>query len=85
MISDQTMDLESFDCEEPQFEDSDRRVESRINFDFIPEIDEYETVAVCDVHTQTIYPKAMNSVKNKLTPLAIDHNHVEAIQIEKCS
>lgn len=86
LISDQTMQLESFDCEEPELDDSQRKmVESRVNFDFTPEIDDYETVAVCDVKSKTIYPKAMNSVKNKLTTLAIDHNHVEAIQIEECS
>lgn len=86
IISDKTMDLESFDCEEPELEDPQQKaVESRVNFDFMPEIDDYESVAVCDVRSQTIYPKAMNSVKNKLTTLAIDHNHVEAIQIEECS
>lgn len=80
------MHLDPFECDEPELEEPERKmVESRVNFDFTPEIDDYETVAVCDVLKKTIYPKAMNSVKNKLTTLAIDHNHVEAIQIEECS
>lgn len=47
--------------------------------------DDYETVQVCETFKRDIYPKALNNIHNRMTPVVNTNEVVQLIQTEQCS
>lgn len=82
---------EPFECDEPEI--ALFHTQSRVNvpkkemdFRFGEDIDDdYESVEVCETFKREIYPKALNSIHNRMTPVVNTKEIAQLIQTEECS
>lgn len=84
---DKHSNLQPFECDEPDDEtEMNYDLASRIFDKYAPEEDDYESEDnACEVRNRTIYPKALNSIHNELTPVINNPNFTQSIETMECA